>query len=405
LGKNTVKEVMMKGAASKILIVLGIFLILAAILWWAIAVNALVKLPDDLSIDLFYEGELTYYVNPLTQQRLSEGSELKAKLEVELTGEGDPAQSNSSTVYFPGALITKIQGMPEQRVESALVLDRKTAENVKDDRTYGWQYQGHPGIAVDRSGSYYPVLTFDTSKDKTYPYWKEEVNSSFELEFVNEEEKEGITVYNFKGSFQDREACEPYVQYLSLPRETSFDQIKPDLVAAGFDVDGLMALAAQAMSPEDLQALTQAMQAGLPLKYLFSTDFEVSVEPKTGVLVDVYKDVESISAATDFSKLSSGLAPLLAKYKDNPTLGPAIAKLQGLQAAMDEMPPQKIFEYTLEQTDESVKDTIEDTKKGARAINVAKVYIPWALLIVGALILIVGLLVGGGGVPQEEEQE
>jgi Porin PorA len=409
---DTFKEVTMKGISSKILIILGIILILAAILWWAIAVNALVKLPDDMDIDVIYEGDATAYINPVTQQKLPEGSEIKTKMQVELIGTVDKAQTSSSTLYMPGQVITRITGLPESVVDSAIILDRKTSENVKDDRAFGWQYyytdkQGNKqlqqGVFVDRAGNYFPLLPFDTSKDKTYPFWKEEVNSGFDLEFVNEEEKDGVTVYNFKGTFDEREAYAPYIQSLGLPTEISFDQIKPILVAAGFDVDGLVAVATQVMSPEDLQALSQIMQAKLPLKYLLSMDFEVSVEPKTGGLVDVYKDVETLSVSSDFSKLTSALAPIFAKYANDPTMGPVITKLQGLQAIIGEIPAEKALEYNLEQTDESVKQCISDAKKAAKAITLIKVYIPWVLLIVGALVLIIGLLIGGGGEPQEEE--
>ncbi len=402
----------MKGVASKILIILGIILILAAILWWAIAVNAMVKLPDDMDIDVIYEGDVTAYINPVTQERLPEGSEIKSKIQVELIGTADKSQTSSSTVYMPGQFITRITGMPESNIESAIILDRKTSENVKDERAFGWQFyytdkegkkQLQPGIYVDRAGNYFPLLPFDTSKDKTYPFWKEEVNSGFDLEFVSEEEKEGVTVYNYKGAFDEREAYALYVQSLGLPTEVSFAQIKPVLVSAGLDVDGLVALATQVMTPEDLQALSQAFQASLPLKYYLSMDFEVSVEPKTGGLVDVYKDVETLSVSSDFSKLSGSLTPILAKYASDPTLGPVISKLQGMQALIGEIPAQKVFEYIVEQTDESVKQTIDDAKKGAKAITLIKVYIPWVLLIVGALVLIIGLLIGGGGVPQEEE--
>jgi hypothetical protein len=402
---------MMKGAASKILIILGIVLILAAILWWAIAVNAMVKIPDDTEINTVYEGDFTAYVDPVTQERLPEGGELKTKIQVELIANADKSQSDSSSIYFPGETIIRISGLPETTIESALILDRKTSENVKDDRAFGWQFyyldkegkqQLHPAVYVDRASNYFPLLPFDTSKDKTYSFWKEEVNSAFDIEFVSEEEKDGATVYNFKGSFDEREVDPSYVLSMGLPTEISFDKVKPILVSAGLDVDGLISLATQVMQPEDLQALSQILQASLPLKYFLSLDFEVSVEPKTGVPVDVYKDTETVSATSDFTALS-GMAPILAKYASDPALGPVITKLQGLQALIGEIPTQKIFEFTIEQTDESVQKTISDAKDGARAINVIKVYIPWALLIVGALVLIIGLLIGGGGVPQEEE--
>ena len=38
----------MRGIAGKIMIVLGIVLVILAILWWAFAVNALIKIPSDI---------------------------------------------------------------------------------------------------------------------------------------------------------------------------------------------------------------------------------------------------------------------------------------------------------------------------------------------------------------------
>lgn len=397
----------MKGAASKILIGLGIILILAAILWWAIAVNALVKLPKDVEVEINCEGEMTLYVNPSTGEMLPEGSEMEVPIQVEVTGIPDKTQFDSSTGVVKEVAITRIQGMPEQRVEAALVLDRKTIDNVKDDRAFAYKYtdsegREHPGVSVNREGYYFPLLPLDTSKDQTYQFWKEEIAGGFELEYVNEEEKEGVAVYNFKASYDDKEVCDAYVEYMNLPKEMSLDRIKPVLVSMGMDVDGLVSLATQVMKPEDLQALNQALQGSIPLKYYWSQEYEVSVEPKSGYPVDVYKDVEALSMKIDLTMLTN-LSAIFMKYAQDPVLGPALTKLQGLQSLSGEMSAPKVFEYNIEQTDQSVKDGIDDAKKAGGAINLFKVYIPWALLIVGALILIIGLLIGGGGVPQEEE--
>ena len=56
----------MRGIAGKIMIVLGIVLVILAILWWAFAVNALIKIPSDIDTEIDYEGEYTYYVDPMT---------------------------------------------------------------------------------------------------------------------------------------------------------------------------------------------------------------------------------------------------------------------------------------------------------------------------------------------------
>lgn len=389
----------MKGVASKILIGLGIALILAAILWWAIAVNAFVKLPDDVNSTTEYTGDMTFYVNPLNHQPLPEGQEMKFNMQVERTVSSIKDQYNSSTGVLSEAIVFNIEGFPPQNYKFSYVLDRKNMQNKNESRAWAWT----PQDVVERSPSYYPFLPLDTSKDQSYSVWKNEVNDSVNSEFVNEEEKDGVTVYNFKGSFAGKDVAPAYVDVLSqsagggqgglgLPKQVTFQDIAPQLAAQGVDVNGLLALLNQKLSAADLQALQQPM----PLNYLWDMDMETSIEPKTGAPVDVYKDAESLSAKTDFSQL----ATVLAKYAQDPTLGPVLAKLQSQLSGAD---AQKIFDYSYEQTDESVKKTVDDAKNQSGKINVAKVYIPWALLIVGALILIIGLLIGGGGAPQTDD--
>ncbi len=398
----------MKGLTSKILIALGIILILGAILWWAIAVNAMVKLPDDLDSSSAYEGEMTFFVNPVTQEPLAPGEEIKVPMSVKRDIAAVTEEFDSSRGVIGETLIIEVAGKqePPGGAASRFVLDRKNSENVADERAYDFA----PGNRVDREGSFYPLLPFDISKDERYPIWKAEIGESVEAEFVDEAEREGVTVYNFKGSrsLEDRkEATATYVEILGLPAEVSFEEIKPRLAALGVDADALMALAARVIGPkssEDLQALNEALRQGVPVRYYWTFETETSVEPKTGIPVDVYKDVESIYMELDMSGLT-GIFTLLGKYASDPALGPELAKLVALQDQLREVEPSKVFEYSIAQTADSVKEAVEQAKDGAGMINLVKVYVPWALLIVGALVLIIGLLVGGGQAPPLQEEE
>ncbi|OFW57052.1 MAG: hypothetical protein A2W01_00060 [Candidatus Solincola sediminis] len=381
----------MKGVASKVLIGLGIALILAAILWWAIAVNALVKLPDDLDSVTQYEGNMTFYINPLNQQRLPEGQEIVPEIQVERTVSSVKDEYDSSTGVLSEEVVFNI-GLPFNQTQTykfSYVLDRRNLENKNDSRAWAWT----PQDVVERSPSYYPFLPLDTTKDESYSVWKNEIDEAVNTEFVDEEEKEGVTVYNFKGSFTGKKVAPAYIdvlnQSLGLPKQVTLQDLAPTLAAMGVDVNSVMALLNQGLSPADLQAIQQPM----PVDYFWDMDQEISVEPKTGGPVDLYKDSESLSAMVNFSHLDS----ILGNYPQDPVL-------QQLKTQLGTVEAQKIFEYSYEQTDSSVKETVDEAKDQSGKINVAKVYIPWALLIVGALILIIGLLIGGGGAPQPEEQ-
>ena len=182
---------------------------------------------------------------------------------------------------------------PPGGLESIYVLDRKGSENLNDERAYDFK----AGNRVNREGSYYPLLPFDTSKDEAYKIWKGEIGEASDSEFVEEVELHGVTVYNFKGSatLEDKKEVVPaYIELNGLPSEVTFEELKPRLQALGVDVDGLLALAQQRLSAEDLQSLNAALQEKIPLKYYWTYDVETSIEPKTGAPVNLYKDVEGI---------------------------------------------------------------------------------------------------------------
>ena len=161
----------MKGAASKVFIALGIILILAAILWWAIAVNALVKVPDDLNKTDNYEGNVTWYVDAATLVQLAEGSEMQIGLEVERKLTADKDQFDSSKGVINEDINMNMQPFQGSVITNAYALDRKTSKNVNDTRAYSWD----PSNIVEREGTYYPILPFDTSKDQKYNIWQNDI--------------------------------------------------------------------------------------------------------------------------------------------------------------------------------------------------------------------------------------
>lgn len=385
----------MKGLTSKVMIVLGILLILASIIWWAVAVSALVKLPDDIDSTTEYAGKMTWFVDPVSRRPLPEGQEVEMDLKVERKIRSDAANYDSSR----GVILEQITvdlGMQRQEQRFAYVLDRKTFENLQDERAYAWKTDH----VMDRQGSYYPFLPMDTSKDEKYRIWKNEISDAVESEFVGEEDKEGVTVYNFRGSFEEKPVDPACLEAYGLPATVPVEEFKASLKAMGVDLDGLLALARQKFSAEDLKQLNSALEAGIPLKYYWTMENETSVEPKTGVPVDTYKNVETVSMELDRDALTKAFA-VFAKYASDQAFAPYLGKLAELQQKMAGEAKQKIFRIEYSQTADSVKSAVDEAKKALGKINVAKVYIPWALLIVGALLLIIGLLMGGE--PAQEE--
>ena len=253
----------MRKAAGKVLIGLGIVLVLAAVLWWTLAPSALVKIPKDIDTVIYYEGEYTWYVHPVTFEPLPEGQETTVPLEIRLNLLSEEDQYDSDTALISGSVESEVGGIEMKPTPVALALDRRNMMNQADPRAYMLS----PHMVVDRSGSLSYAFPFGTSRDGQYSVWKEEIAQPVKVEFIGEEEKEGLTVYDFRGAFENQEVVMAYIEFLGLPAALDFDQFKDILKGIGFDVDDLLALAGQRLSPEDLQALNQAFSQEMPLIY------------------------------------------------------------------------------------------------------------------------------------------
>ncbi len=398
----------MKGLFGKILIVLGILLILAAILWWAIAVGALVKFPTDLDVTAKYEGTVTLYMDPLEKKLLPQPMELPLKVERHIQVIGSESTSNKAVVRETlTATVETPQGAQKSVDEHQYVIDRKNMKNVQDNMSWAFE----EGIVVDRSGTYYVNLPFDTSKDETYPIWNDEIGGSYDIaKFTDMEEKEveGLKLYNFEGNIDNANIADYYKEVLKkegFPMEISFDQLKVNLKAQGVDVDPLIAALVPVMSPEDLANLQAATSQPIKLNYKYSLSIKASIEPKTGSMVDLWEAKDTMAYEVDMTGLI-GLMGLIQKYQTNPRVDAEWKKIAPAITQLQTAPPQKIQEVSYHQTEDSIKEMAQEAKDNIGKLNFAKVYIPWIFLIVGAVILIGGLLMGGTpAVPAEVGEE
>jgi hypothetical protein len=394
----------MKGALSKVLIVIGIIFIVAAILWWAIAVPALVKFPENVDSKPVYEGDVDVYQNPSTGELLAKP--ITAKLTIERAYKSVDDQYDSGKAVVQETITQTMPSLMTTIVESSqYVLDRKTIENVDDPRS--WAYT--EGNQVNRSGTFYINFPFDLNKDQTYKVFENKVNTYYEITKNTEKDEEdldGLKVYNFVGEIKATDLASYYVAYSKYPTTMSFDELKQSLSSAGLDIDAFLTLLAPVLEPADAATLAQLATQPINLKYQYSNSGNVSIEPKTGSIIRLSNVVEAITVSPDISKLVDALKPLLAKYKDRSAeLTAATEKILTALPSLLQAPPQKVYEARYSQTEESIKEAAQDAKDSIGKINWVKVYIPWILLILGAAVLVGGLLMGGSPAALEEEAE
>jgi hypothetical protein len=365
----------------------ALFVTVAA-LWWALVVPVLVKYPTDLDVTPRYEGVFTLFVDPTTAAALVTPLEMPLDIERDIRSLGD--ESDSSRVVVKETITQRAGDLVNATQTNVYVMDRRTLQNLADDRAYAFD----PSNVVDRSSAYRLNLPFDTSSGSTYPIYKNETATTYEMRAsttVPNLEEAGLQLRNFTGSAREVPLDPAYLAELNksvaLPASLTLDQLEPRLEALGLDVDATLAALAPVVTPEDLATLSRVAAKPIPLEYVLSFEGTAAVETTTGAEVDVGAR-ESIGAKPALTDVAA-LQAVMAHY---PNVPEAVAANEAL-ATLDSAPATKLFEYRYQQTRTSVADIAEDVKSMRNQIRLVERYVPFALLGAAALSLAVGVVV------------
>jgi hypothetical protein len=400
----------MKGTLSKVLIVIGVILIVAAILWWAIAVNLLVKFPSDVNVTPIYEGDVDVYQDLLTGQLTKQATNFPLSIERHYESVSDEYDSSKAVVIESITQTVEVPLAPQKLVDtSQYVIDRKSIENVDDPRSWAFE----PRFPVNRAGSYYLSFPMDLDKDKEYQIFENKVAGTYPMTKQADEDEqdlEGLKVYLFEGVLEPTKVTEDYLEYSNTkspgqyPLTLSFDGLKAMIAADGVNIDPYLALLDATLTPEEMARLNEAISKPIELTYKFYTGGKVAIEPKTGSIIRLYDVTEGFMVEPEVNALFENLQTMLPSFAaaHPEQLKDATNQLFAQLAPLMEAEPNKIYEAHYSQTEASIKEAAQDAKDSIGMINWVKVYIPWILLIIGAAVLVGGLLMGGSPAPLEE---
>jgi hypothetical protein len=359
-----------------------------ALLWSGLAVPQLVKYPTDLDVTPRYQGKFTLLVDPTTAAPLATPVQVPLDIERHIRSLGD--ESGSSRVVVEETITQRAGDLVNTTQTNVYVMDRRTMQNVADDRAYAFD----PSNLVDRAGSYRLNLPFDTSSTSTYPIYKNEIGTTYTMRADTTRpttDAADLHLRNFTGSGTEVPLDQAYLadlnKVVSLPGSMTLEQLKPQLKAAGLDVDAVLAAVAPVISPDDLAVLGEVATKAIPLQYFLTFDGSAAVEPTTGAEV-VVGATESVGAKPVLADVDA-LQAAIAHYPDVPE---AVAAGEAL-AALSSAPATKLFEYRYQQTPASVADIADHVKSMRNQIRLVEMYVPAGLLGAGGVSLAVGAFV------------
>lgn len=363
----------------------GVLLIVGSFVWTAVAVPKLVKYPSDVDETPLYKGTVTLYVDPATTAPLDPPKEFP----LEVSRNVKTVESSSDLAVVKETANLKATGLFEGVQEQQYVMNRRSMQNVKDDRAWAF----NPTNVVDRSPNYRINFPLD-NKAVTTPIYSNEQNSTYDANpdpAGSSGTIEGLSVHKFVADFGYKPATDAYLASLDaslptpLPRELKLDQLIPLLKTAGIDISALLPKLLPVLSPEDSAVVQQLAQQPVKLVYLFKGSGADAAEVGTGGIVEVRDVTQTLAAAPD-PELLPKLSDLLGRYTQVEGVPEAITNLQKLAAE-----PIKVFENKFSQTPESVKEIAASVQDLADQKNLAENTVPMVMWIVGAVLAVAGL--------------
>ena len=174
---------------------------------------------------------------------------------------------------------------------------------------------------------------------------------------------------------------------MALPSTVTLDQLKPQLKQLGVDVDALVAAVGPYLTPDETATLGQIASKPIPLHYVLSFN-GTRRSSRRRVSRSTSAPPNPSAARPDFADLPT-LTAMLNNHANVPEAAAAAKALQTLATA----PATKLFEYTYQQTPESVADIASTVKSNRSQLLLVERYVPIGLFVAALVALVAGGLV------------
>src|SRR5947209_2721919 len=131
-----------------ILLTAGILLVALGVIFRVVIVPSLLKIPTNLNKTAHFAGQQLVYVNPKSGAPLPAPQRLPLTITRHITGV--PNASDGNRVVLAESVTAEVKGLPPLSQHNRYVMDRKSAGNVADSRSFA----SAPVNKADRSVAY-----------------------------------------------------------------------------------------------------------------------------------------------------------------------------------------------------------------------------------------------------------
>ena len=363
----------------------GVALLAGSVGFRLVAVPALVRFPLNIDETTHYTGTSVSYVDPATLLPLTPAKRepLSLTRHVKVV-DGD---------YGHAVIVESVRihaGSTTSIEKYQYVMDRRSMKFVDDPRQFAF---GNPKATMKHAtGAYRVNFALGTDADGKYRSYIPEADRSTPLVLAEDRHYHAdahVSVIDFTSKLEAPVA--PYYRAhlaaMGLPMHVTVTQLQPQLQAAGIDVNRALADVLPRLTPDESKLLSATLARPVALQYFFFADGLVSIEPKTGALIDVHAQREGVSVRPDLSGVAT-LQPLLDKY----AAIPSVKSLSDGLAVLAARRPQVAQELRYRQTVPSSLRAADKARSQGRQMTVVTWWVPGAMAFVGLLLLVLGLI-------------
>ncbi len=373
----------------------AVVLVLGSVAVRTVAAPALVRFPLNLDETAHYSGHELVYVDARTLLPLAKPASVPITVDRHVkvvSGDFSRALVDETVTVKAGSVTT---------VETyQYVMDRRSMQVVNDPRSYAF---GDPKATMHPAGAYRVNFAMSTTGNGSYRSYIPEADATTPLALVEGRHYHAdarVSVIDFSSKLTRPVA--PYylahLRALGLPMQITTAELQPQLAAAGIDVNRALADVGPRLTPAEQRLVTETLSKSIPLRYYFIVNGTVSIEPKTGALVDVHSTEEGVAVKPDLGG-ASALNSLLARYSSIPSVK---AAADGL-AALARREPQRAETFVYTQTVASSLHVAHKATQQASQMNLVETRLPNGLLLLGMLVLLGSLLAWRGARPGEPD--
>ncbi len=366
-------------------VALGATLLVGAAAVRVVAAPALIRFPLGLDETTTYTGTAASYVDQVTLLPLAkpktEPLEIKRRVKV-VSGTFSKAVIDETVTVKTGAT-TNIEAYQ-------YVIDRRTMKMVSDPRQVA--FGDSTAVMHAAPGAFRVNFPMGTNTHDSYRAFIPEEDAYSQLVLVegpHQHPDAHVQVIDFSSKL-DGPVAPYYLEHLKkmgLPMEVTPAQLLPLLAAEGIDVNSALADVGPRLTPAESKLVTTTLAKSVPLEYFFLSDGMISIEPRTGTLIDVHTHQQGVAVQPDLSG-ANVLQPVLARYDSIPS----VHKLSAGLAALAKKAPQVAESYRYTQTVPSSVAVTTLARDHVRTMNLIKFRVPVAMIVLGLALLVLGLV-------------